>query len=63
MGRRRIECFTVDVDGEPVLVRGDAGMDAKARAALTEVIRAVRAATDTTQADLDLADYNGGTDG
>jgi hypothetical protein len=40
--RQRVECRTVVVDGQPVLVRGRGEPSAEAREALTEVIRAAQ---------------------
>lgn len=53
--RRRTTCRVVEVDGSPVVVRGDRDLTEADRAALAELVRAVQAKMDAEPVDVQLA--------
>lgn len=55
MTRRRTTCRVVEVDGSPVVVRGDRDLTEADRAALAELVRAVQAKMDAEPVDVQLA--------
>lgn len=55
MTRRRTTCRVVEVDGSPVVVRGDRDLTEADRAALAELVRAVQAKMDAEPVDVQFA--------
>jgi post-segregation antitoxin (ccd killing protein) len=53
--RRHTACRVVDVDGSPVVVRGDRDLTETDRAALTELVRAVQAQIDAEPVEVQVA--------
>lgn len=53
--RRRTTCRVVEVDGSPVVVRGDRDLTEADRAALGELVRAVQAKMDAEPVAVQLA--------
>lgn len=53
--RRRTTCRVVEVDGSPVVVRGDRDLTEADRAALAELVRAVQAKMDAEPLDVQIA--------
>lgn len=55
MTRRRTTCRVVEVDGSPVVVRGDRDLSEADREALTALVRAAKAKMDAEPLDVQLA--------